>query len=94
MPVYEYECQDCDKQFEVFQSIKDNPLKNCKFCEGKVRRLISQSSFALKGGGWYKDNYSKGGSKEKKTPDKAEPAPKIEKKDPKGPQSKPESKAG
>ena len=94
MPVYEYECQDCGKQFEVFQSIKDNPLKNCKFCEGKVRRLISQSSFALKGGGWYKDSYSKGGSKDKKAPEKAETAPKNEKKDPKAHKSKPESKAG
>lgn len=58
MPVYEYECLDCGKQFEVFQSIKDNPLKKCKFCKGSVRRLISQTSFALKGGGWYQDGYS------------------------------------
>lgn len=59
MPIYEYECQDCGKQFEVFQGISEKPLKKCQYCHGKAKRLISQSSFALKGGGWYRDGYSK-----------------------------------
>lgn len=58
MPVYEYECRDCGKNFEELQSINDKPLKKCRFCGGKVRRLISQTSFSLKGSGWYKDGYS------------------------------------
>ncbi|MDX1387155.1 MAG: zinc ribbon domain-containing protein [bacterium] len=58
MPVYEYECLDCGRQFEAIQSIKDKPLKTCTFCEGNVHRLISQTSFALKGRGWYQDGYS------------------------------------
>lgn len=58
MPVYEYECQDCGKQFEAIQSINDKPLKICKFCNGTVSRLISRTSFALKGSGWFKDGYS------------------------------------
>jgi putative FmdB family regulatory protein len=58
MPVYEYECQDCGKTFEEFQNITDKPLKTCRFCGGRVTRLISQTSFSLKGSGWYKDGYS------------------------------------
>ncbi len=58
MPVYEYACQDCGRQFEELQGIHDKPLKKCKFCGGKAERLISQTSFALKGSGWYKDGYS------------------------------------
>ncbi len=58
MPVYEYQCQDCGKTFEDLQAISDKPLKNCKFCNGTVQRLISRTSFSLKGGGWYKDGYA------------------------------------
>ena len=58
MPVYEYLCQACGKQFEELQKISDNPLKECKFCGGPVQKAISQTSFSLKGGGWYKDGYS------------------------------------
>jgi putative FmdB family regulatory protein len=44
---------------EAFQSIKDAPLKDCPACrEPKLERLISATSFQLKGGGWYKDLYS------------------------------------
>lgn len=72
MPVYEYECQDCGKNFEELQSINDKPLKICKFCGGIVRRLISQTSFSLKGGGWYKDGYAT------PKPAKGSPAPATE----------------
>jgi len=65
MPVYEYQCQDCGTQFEELQSISDKPLKKCKNCGGSVQRLISQSSFSLKGGGWYKDGYSSSKAPEK-----------------------------
>lgn len=58
MPVYEYECRNCGKSFEELQSIHDKPLKKCRFCGGAAQRLISQTSFSLKGGGWYKDGYS------------------------------------
>ncbi len=62
MPIYEYECSTCGKQFEVFQKITEEPLTKCKFCEGRVRRLISQCSFQLKGTGWYVTDYKHGGS--------------------------------
>ncbi|HCU25841.1 MAG TPA: transcriptional regulator [Deltaproteobacteria bacterium] len=68
MPVYEYACTNCGKQFEEFQKLSDKPLKKCKICGGTLQRLISQSSFALKGGGWYKDGYSNSNAKPKETP--------------------------
>jgi putative FmdB family regulatory protein len=65
MPVYEYECSACGHRFEEWQKITDKPVKTCPKCKArKVERLISQTSFHLKGGGWYGDLYSstKGGA--------------------------------
>ena len=59
MPIYEYQCAKCGEVFEAFQKINDKPLKQCRFCRGKVERLISQSSFQLKGGGWYLTDYAR-----------------------------------
>ena len=63
MPTYEYECSK-GHRFEVEQSMRDPALKRCKLCRSKAQRLISASSFILKGGGWYSDGYgsSKSGS--------------------------------
>lgn len=58
MPVYEYECKACENVFEVQQRMTDDPLKSCPDCQGEVKKLISASSFQLKGGGWYADGYS------------------------------------
>jgi putative FmdB family regulatory protein len=59
MPVYEYICKACDHEFEREQRISDNPLKKCPVCGAmKAKRLISRTSFVLKGGGWYSDLYS------------------------------------
>lgn len=58
MPVYEYECPACDKVIEVQQRITDDPLSTCPDCGGEVKKLVSMSSFQLKGGGWYSDGYS------------------------------------
>lgn len=60
MPVYEYECSGCEKVFELQQRIADAPLTVCPECGGQVRKLISMSSFQLKGGGWYSEGYSNG----------------------------------
>jgi len=61
MPIYEYKCSKCGKQFEVMQGITDDAVKECKFCKGPVDKLISLSSFQLKGSGWYVTDY--GGKK-------------------------------
>lgn len=62
MPIYEYQCTKCGEVFEAFQKITDEPLTQCKFCQAKVEKLISQSSFQLKGSGWYLTDYAKGSS--------------------------------
>ena len=64
MPTYEYECKLCGV-FEVEQRISEAPLKckpGCseKKCPKSAQRLISASNFVLKGGGWYKSDYSSG----------------------------------
>jgi len=57
MPIYEYKCQKCGNQFEVFRGISDPEVKNCKLCKGKVQKIVSLSSFSLKGSGWYVTDY-------------------------------------
>lgn len=61
MPIYEYECARCGKMMDVLQKISDPPLAHCQFCGGSVRKVMSQTTFHLKGGGWYVTDY--GGSK-------------------------------
>jgi putative FmdB family regulatory protein len=58
MPIYEYKCRKCGKQYEAFQGISDPELKSCKFCKGNVHKLVSLSSFSLKGSGWYTTDYA------------------------------------
>ncbi len=69
MPIYEYKCRKCGKQFEAFQGITEPELKSCKYCKGKVHKLVSLSSFSLKGSGWYVTDYAG-----KKPPAKTEKA--------------------
>jgi putative FmdB family regulatory protein len=59
VPIYEYQCAKCGEVFEAFQKISDEPLTQCKFCHGSVEKLISHSSFQLKGSGWYLTDYAK-----------------------------------
>jgi len=70
MPVYEYECSECMKTFEIQQRMTDNPLTNCPDCDGALKKLMSMSSFHLKGGGWYADGYASKstGDNKKSTP--------------------------
>lgn len=58
MPIYEYRCQQCG-DFEVTQKITDRPLARCPACKGKVKKLISNTSFQLKGTGWYMTDYAR-----------------------------------
>jgi putative FmdB family regulatory protein len=62
MPIYEYRCEKCG-EFEETQRITDPPLDRCPTCRRKVRRLISNTSFQLKGGGWYVTDYARAGKK-------------------------------
>lgn len=59
MPIYEYACAACRHEFEEWQKITDKPVRTCPKCKAKkVERLISQTSFKLKGSGWYSDLYA------------------------------------
>lgn len=65
MPIYEYSCPKCG-EFEVTQRITDDPLKKCPTCKStKVKKLMSNTSFQLKGSGWYVTDYARkdGGGK-------------------------------
>ena len=54
MPTYEYLCENCNHQFEAFQSITAEPLKNCPECNGTVKRLIGAGNgLIFKGSGFY-----------------------------------------
>jgi putative FmdB family regulatory protein len=70
MPTYEYQCDSCGV-FEVSQRIIEDPLKKCPTCKGKVRRLISNTSFMLKGSGWYATDYGRSKTTPSSTTDSA-----------------------
>jgi putative FmdB family regulatory protein len=60
MPIYEYRCEKCG-DFEQTQRISEPSLDRCPTCRRKVRRLISNTSFQLKGSGWYVTDYARAG---------------------------------
>jgi putative FmdB family regulatory protein len=59
MPIYEYQCEMCGNGFEKWQKFSDPVVDKCPTCGGKSRRLISQSTFVLKGTGWYVTDYGR-----------------------------------
>lgn len=75
MPTYEYICNSCNHEFECEQRISEPPKAKCPGCGSEdTRRLISLSSFVLKGTGWYVTDYARrgNGKKEKQSDKKAE----------------------
>lgn len=60
MPIYEYVCEKCGKLNEVLQKVNDPAPEKCDACDStaKLTRIVSRTSFQLKGGGWYSDLYS------------------------------------
>ena len=71
MPTYEYLCKACDHEFEREQRITDPKVRTCPKCKKRrVERLISQTSFVLKGGGWHSDLYSSAKGDKDKDKDK------------------------
>lgn len=79
MPIYEYRCNECQQTFEEWQRDFAERQVPCPVCGAKADRLISSTSFVLKGGGWYADLYSKPGEKKTEAPaSEPAPAPKAE----------------
>jgi putative FmdB family regulatory protein len=89
MPIYEYICAGCGKRHEIMRKITDAPLTACPECGGALKKMISNTSFVLKGTGWYATDYASGkttpkasdSGNDEKTKTKAEKTePKVEKK--------------
>jgi putative FmdB family regulatory protein len=105
MPLYEYHCSKCGKNFEKLQKFSDPPVKKHEGCGGKAERVLSAPAFQLKGSGWYATDYGKGGVKpassdsasekgsEKKTEAKSEGSASSETKSETKSDSKSESKS-
>jgi len=78
MPTYSYKCEKCEKTFDKFQSMKDEPLKICidENCKGNVKRLIGMGAGAiLKGTGYYQTDFKNSGKTPAKTEAKCESCP-------------------
>lgn len=69
MPTYDYKCTECEHTFELFQSMTEDPIKECPKCNGLVKRLIGAGIRPIfKGSGFYETDYkSKGGNGSKKS---------------------------
>ena len=64
MPIYEYQCTDCEHEFETIQKISEDLLVTCPNCsKDSLRKKISAAGFRLKGGGWYETDFKSGGRK-------------------------------
>jgi putative FmdB family regulatory protein len=72
MPIYEYQCSDCDHRLEVIQKISEAPLVECPECgQPSLKRLVSAAAFRLKGTGWYETDFKhKGRAPAKSAPEK------------------------
>ncbi len=92
MPIYEYACAKCGHQLEVMQKISDKPLTRCPECRGKLEKLFSQTSFQLKGAGWYVTDYSQKKTGKPEKSEKSEKSEKPEKKADSATETKPEKK--
>jgi putative FmdB family regulatory protein len=62
MPIYEYRCAD-GHQFEVIQSMSDDPVTECEVCGKPVERVFHPVAVHFKGSGFYTTDYAKKGAK-------------------------------
>ena len=72
MPIYEYYCEVCNSNFEVFQKMDEKVLKECIKCNKstKVVKLLSAPGFRLKGSGWYETDFKDNNKKNLHTDNK------------------------
>jgi len=71
MPIYEFQCSACKAIREKWFSVKDAPDHiPCKECKGMMKRIISNTTFILKGTGWYQTDYKNKNTHSKKEPKK------------------------
>jgi putative FmdB family regulatory protein len=60
VPIYEYQCEDCEALFEVFQKMSEDPLVECERCGGTLRKVLHPVAIHFKGSGFYTTDYGKG----------------------------------
>ena len=89
MPIYEYQCRQCNERQEIIQKFSDAPLTECTRCGGEMKKLISSPAIQFKGSGFYKTDYASSSSKPPET--KGEPV-KTESKSESTSESKAETK--
>ncbi len=64
MPIYEYQCQECEHELEILQKLSDDPATHCPDCgKSSLKKKISAAGFRLKGGGWYETDFKTGNKK-------------------------------
>lgn len=79
MPTYQYKCLKCGHDFEIFQKMTDDPVKECPECKGQVKRLLGAGAGPIfKGSGFYHTDYKNAKTSSKS--DKAKPSDSKEKK--------------
>jgi putative FmdB family regulatory protein len=59
LPTYEYRCVSCEHQFERFQRMSDEPVKECEVCGEPVKRLLFPVAIHFKGNGFYSTDYAR-----------------------------------
>ena len=59
MPIYDYRCEKCDREYEVFYIHQTEIVPDVCVCGGTLKRIYSNINFVLKGSGWAKDGYNK-----------------------------------
>ena len=72
MPIYEYQCNQCNERHEIIQKFSDTPLEHCPKCGGEMKKLISSPAIQFKGSGFYKTDYSSSKPSASKSESKSE----------------------
>lgn len=64
MPIYQYQCENCNHEFEALQKISAEPLVVCPECqEERLAKQVTAPNFRLKGSGWYETDFKSGNQK-------------------------------
>ena len=78
MPIYEYQCSQCNERHEIIQRISDEPLAHCPKCGGDMKKLFSSPAIQFKGSGFYKTDYASSGSSGSKSSSESKSESKTE----------------
>ena len=93
MPTYGYQCTQCKHEFQVFQSMNDDPVSTCPECSAPVKRLLYPVGVVFKGSGWYITDSRKPEKAEAEATPKTEPKATEAKSEDSGPKEQPAASA-